>query len=70
MHHLKTLCYLLHLQAAGLAFTSIKWRLTALAAYLQNREQTSIVRIPLIKAFLQGLKNHSTQSSTHTSVES
>ena len=60
------ICYLLHLQKSGLAYTSIRIHLTAMAAYLQNRERTSLFRIPVVKAFMEG---ESTYNTTSTSLE-
>lgn len=50
------ICYLLHLQKSNLAYTSIQWHLAAIAAYLQNRQHLSLFRIPVNKAFMEGLK--------------
>lgn len=48
--------YLLHLQTAGLPYTAIILHLAAIAAYLQNRQHISVFKIPVIKAFMEGLK--------------
>ncbi|XP_078517197.1 uncharacterized protein LOC144781723 [Lissotriton helveticus] len=50
------ICYLLHLYKCNLAYTSIRIHLSAIAAYLQNRQHLSVFRVPAIKAFLEGLK--------------
>lgn len=50
------ICCLFHLQKSGLAYTSICMHLAAVAAYLQNRQHISLFRIPVIKAFMDGLK--------------
>ncbi|XP_078506854.1 uncharacterized protein LOC144767128 [Lissotriton helveticus] len=50
------ICYLLHLYKCNLAYASIRIHLSAIAAYLQNRQHLSLFRVPAIKAFLEGLK--------------
>lgn len=48
--------YLLHMQKSSLAYPSVRLQLAAVAAYLQNRQHIPHFRVPVIKAFMEGLK--------------